>query len=335
VDIDNATCADLRRLATHRRATAFTVETSAGQRPPDTFLRAQHVAWMAAVGGEHLTIDVAVRRSADLRLLAPIADRIVSLRIRRFPGRRPVDLADLPAIPCLQSLAVVGGRVTGIGSLRSPGLQALDVRGALGDEEVEAIARIASLRELRVWPRGPRRIARFRAVRQITRLHTRASARVLEAFEGVPLTRLVLTGEAGRPALRAVGRFTSLRALDLVLHHALRRADLSALGGLTSLRTLALTWATRPPRLPPLPALEMFVAGAHVDRSLVDWMRAQPRLRTVHSPVEDSVLRPLLPRARPYTIGRGVYQVQLAPARAVTGLQRFLLPGDRVTDDTR
>src|SRR5688572_28242658 len=69
----------LRRLARTRAADAFTVESSAGQRSPDTFLRVEHVERIKVVGGAQLTLDVAVRQSSDLALLSSIADRITSL----------------------------------------------------------------------------------------------------------------------------------------------------------------------------------------------------------------------------------------------------------------
>lgn len=305
IDLDRASCGRLRRLARTRAGHTFTVDSASGQRRPQRSLSAEHVARIAAVGGAQLTLDLAVRRSADLALLAPIADRIVSLRIRSFGRPRPIDLGDLPPIPCLQALAVQGRSVTGVAALRSPALTALEIRGRLSDADVTAIAGLGSLRELRVWPTGPARIARFSAVRQIERLHTRANVRVLEAFAGASLSRLVLDGVAGRPVLRGIAdRFDALRTLDVVLSPSLSGRRLPMLASLGHLQTLLLAWEGSPPRLPSLPSLRMLVAGGDLDARAVQWINAQPRLTTVHSPVIDSALRPLLRRASAYSIGR-------------------------------
>lgn len=312
VDLDLATCGDLQRLARNRGASAITVETSWGQRPPDHSLDARAVRQIGALGGPHLTLDVAVNRSEDLRLLAPVADRIVSLRVRvRRRGQR-IDLAHLPAIPCLQALAVQAREVTGVAALSSPSLNALEVRGRLPDADVAVIAGLASLRELRVYPRGPARIARFEQVRQIERLHTRAAARVLDVFRHNRLRRLVLEGPAGAPVVRAIGEhFQELRVLDLALHDDLSGRRLRALAPLRQLETLLVDWRERPPRLPAFSRLSMFVAGGALDRATVTWINAQPALRTVHSPLVDEVLQPMLRRARGYAICRNLVQEEL------------------------
>ncbi len=332
VNLDSMTCAALRRVARQRSATAITIESSSGQRQPERYLRARDVAHIAALGGAQLTLDIAVRRSDDLALLAPLAERIVSLRVRAFRGLRRLDLARLPSLPCAQSLAVNAREVTGLAGLAgAPSLHALEVTGSLEDAEVTAIAGLSGLRELRVYPRGPARIARFEQVRQIARLHTRADARVLEAFRHNRLRRLVLSGLTGPPTLRAIGdRFPDLRELDVALHPSVRDGHVRALERLTELKTLLIAWPDRPPRLPPLPRLQMLVAGGPLARHNVAWINAQPELRTVHSPMLDEVLQPALQRARSYAICRELVQdTWWEPGEGLDGL---LAPGAAVTE---
>lgn len=253
-------------------------------------------------GADHFVVDLKLRRAADVALLAPIADRLVSVRLR---GRLLTwELGALPTMPCVRSLALRGRVIEGVAELqdRTPRLEALSAQGTLAEEDAVALGSLESLRELRVWPRAAD-ASRFSSVRQITRLYTRAHPEVLRAFEGAPLTRLVLQGHANRAVLRRAAGFSQLTTLDAKINSQLERSRLPELAALP-LTTLILDWHRAPPRLPSLPTLRMFVARGELNQESLTWLRRQHALRTVHSTIADAALQSALPRVRAYTIGR-------------------------------